>query len=141
MFVRTLFSAFRGSEGAYHSTSSTTSTDSILGEGINPDYFNPESRFGGGLYMATDVETAAAELSHHGRTVANTISFDVKTESFLNATSPAMNLGVKYAPNALSGAARGLGYDGIIYNSLRGTGTNVVQFSNFKLLTNGTVVQ
>jgi len=125
----------------YHSTSSAGAASSILEEGINPAYFNSASRFGGGFYMSNDVSTAAAELSFHGSDMVNTIRFNPQGASYLNATSPVMDFGVKYAPKFISNAAQGLGYDGIIYNSLRGTGENVVQFSNFSSLTNGTLVK
>jgi len=125
----------------FHSTSSTGATSSIMSEGINPAYFNSSSRFGGGFYMSTDVSTSTAELSFHNATVANTIEFNVaSTKNFLNATSPVLDFGTKFAPKLLSGAAKTLGKDGIIFNSLRGSGTNVVQFKNFGLLTNGRVV-
>jgi hypothetical protein len=123
----------------YHSTSSARAASSILSDGINPSFFNPASRFGGGFYMSNDIATSFAEITAHGANPANTIQFTSQGGSFLNATSPVLSLGVKYAPNLMSGAARGLGYDGIMYNSLRGTGVNVVQFKNFGTLTNGTL--
>jgi RHS repeat-associated protein len=124
----------------YHSTSSVGATNSILSEGIQPSAFNASSRFGGAFYMSNNVSTSVAELSAHGSSAVNTLKFSLKGGSFLNATSPALSLGVKYTPGLLSGAARGLGYDGIMYNSLRGNGVNIAQFKNFNLLSNGAIV-
>lgn len=125
----------------YHSTTNVNATYSILNEGINPAYFNSASRFGKGFYMSNDISTSAAELSYHGSTVANTINFSLEGGSYLNATSPVMSFGVQYTPGLISGAAKTLGYDGVMYNSLRGNGINVVQFKNFGNLTNGTIVR
>jgi hypothetical protein len=33
-----------------------------------------------------------------------------------------------------------MGYDGVMYNSLRAPGTNLVMFNNFNLLQNGKIV-
>jgi hypothetical protein len=141
--LKTAFTATAGAADVatlFHATTSEGATASILNNGINPAFFNSASRFGGGFYMSNDIATTASELSYHGGTVANTIQFTSEGANFMNATSPVMNMGVKYAPNVMSGAARALGYDGIMYNSLRGAGTNVVQFSNFGTLTGGAVV-
>jgi hypothetical protein len=141
--LKTAFTATAGAADVttlFHATTTEGAAASILNNGINPAFFNPTSRFGGALYMSNDIATTAAEVSYHGGSVVNTIQFTSEGANFMNATSPAMNIGVKYAPNIMSGAARAMGYDGIMYNSLRGAGTNVAQFSNFGTLTGGTVV-
>lgn len=86
---------------------------------------------------STDVTTSVVELSYHGAKAVNTIKFTSEGANFFNATSPIMNFGVKYAPKLMSRGVRAAGYDGIIYNSLRASGTNVVQFSNFWYINKG----
>ena len=123
----------------YHTASKVGAAANILNEGINPAFFNSASRFGKGFYMSNDLATSFAELEYHGAQAVNTLQFSLKSTSLLNATSPIMQIGVKYAPKLLSSVARGAGYDGIMYNSLRGGGLNVVQFKNFNLLKNGSL--
>ena len=125
----------------FHATSKEGAALNIL-NGINPKFFNPSSRFGRGFYVAKEQSTMLAELAHHGANPVNTISFSLSGGKFLNATSPLMDLGTKYIPLTLSGAARNMGYNGIIFNSLRNlNGTNAVIFNNFDLLKQGTIIK
>jgi RHS repeat-associated protein len=124
----------------FHSTSTAGGASSILSTGINSSFFSSASRFGKGFYLSNSPSTTVAELAHHGSATASTLQFTLAAGGrFLNATSPAMSLGVTYGPKLLTATARGLGYDGIMYNSLRASGTNLVMFKNFNLLQNGKV--
>ena len=70
------------------------------------------------------------------------MSFNLAGGKFLNATSPLMDLGTRFAPRALGNSARGLGYDGVIFNSLRNQGgTNAVLFNNFNYLQAGKILK
>lgn len=58
----------------YHSTAREGAAENIL-RGIDPQFFNPKSRFGGGFYTSTDVSTTIGELEHHGFARVNTINY------------------------------------------------------------------
>ena len=65
-----------GNTSVQHAVGNANQAQSVL-EGINPKYFNPESRFGGGFYVGTDFDTIVAELSEHGNTAKYAISYDM----------------------------------------------------------------
>ena len=48
----------------YHKTTRASADKSIL-ERIDPTFFKPSSRFGGGFYLTNDIETSDAEIAHH----------------------------------------------------------------------------
>ncbi|HEY3406161.1 MAG TPA: DUF6443 domain-containing protein [Ohtaekwangia sp.] len=136
------FSAFRSTatigelSTLFHSTSKVHAAN-IMQNGILPGAFNSASRFGKGFYLSNSVSTTAAELANKGATVGSTIQYSLGAGGkFLNATSPALDLAVRFTPKLLSNAARSFGYDGLITNSLRGSGTNLTMFRNFSLLKN-----
>ncbi len=72
-----------GNFSVQHAVGNANQAQSVL-DGINPKYFNPESRFGGGFYVGTDADTIVAELSEHGK-IAKYVSFvDFIKNSFFN---------------------------------------------------------
>lgn len=46
-------------------------------DGINPKYFNSESRFGGSFYVGADSDTIVAELAEHDNVAKYAISYDM----------------------------------------------------------------
>jgi len=119
----------------FHATTKAEYAENIVVNGINAAFLKPTNRFGSAFYTSSDVSTTFAEVAYHGSKVASTVQFSLGLGGkFLNATSPALGLGVMYTPKFLGGVARGLGYDGVIYNSLRSPGTNLAMFKNFNLL-------
>jgi len=124
----------------YHSTTRIGVAENIL-NGINPAFFNPASRFGRGFYVGGSPSTTLAELAYHGATRANTIQYSLLNRGFLNATGPLANIGVKYTPKLMSRISQKLGYEGILFQSLRSQGgINFVLFNNFGKLQNGTII-
>jgi hypothetical protein len=123
----------------FHSTTTLSAADNILANGINPAYFNAESRFGKEFYLSTSSETTMAELKMHGSSTAATISFNLEKPILLNATGGALNLATHMAPKMMGMMARSFKMDGLMYNSVipGASGTNVVLFKNFQKLTNG----
>jgi len=124
----------------FHATSAGAA-ENILTKGIDIGFSKATSRFGKGFYMATSPSTSAAELAAQSSAVAATVQFSLKGGSFLNATSRVGNLFTKYTPKLLSSFAKALNKDGIIFNSQRSAGTNVVMFKNFNLLENGKILK
>jgi len=124
----------------FHSTSRPGAAASILEE-INPAYFNSASRFGKGFYLSNDIGTTVAELGQHGSSVANTIQYSLDGGKLFNATGSFFNSAVKYFPKSLSFMTKSLNYDGVIFNSLRERGINVVLFKSFEVLKNGAIIK
>ena len=65
-----------GNFSVQHAVGNANQAQSVL-DGINPKYFNPESRFGWGFYVGTDADTIVAELSEHGNIAKYAISYDM----------------------------------------------------------------
>lgn len=84
--------------------------------------------------MSNDVATTQAEVASHGLMPVQTLNLSLSGGSFLNATSSAGGIISRYTPKLLSGFARALGKDGILFKSIPGSGTNLAQFKNFNLL-------
>jgi hypothetical protein len=130
-------------EGAalFHSTARAGAAENIL-KGIDPKFFNPNSRFGGAFYTATKPGTTVAELAHHGASRVATIQYSLGPGGrFLNLTSPVGRLGTRYMPKVMSRYARLTKKNGIVAHSLRlEGGVNVVILEDFTMLKNGTIV-
>ncbi|MEQ9286188.1 MAG: hypothetical protein RIG77_04725 [Cyclobacteriaceae bacterium] len=126
----------------YHSTTRPGVADDILRNGIDPNFFNSASRFGKGFYVGNSPSTTIAELGYHGYSRVNTIRYTLENAKLFNATGRIRiwDIGVKYTPRLLGKGARLFNYDGIIFNSLRSSGTNTVLFKNFGTLRNGTKI-
>jgi RHS repeat-associated protein len=122
----------------YHTTTAVGHAENILEKGIDITFSKPTSRFGQGFYMSDNFGTNLSELAHAGKTAASTIKFSLSGGSFINVTSRAGGILTRYTPKLLSGFAKALNKDGIIFNSVRDSGTNLVMFKNFNLLKNGT---
>lgn len=56
-----------GSLSVQHAVGSANQAQSVL-NGIDPQFFNKGSRFGGGFYVGADSNTIVAELAEHGNT-------------------------------------------------------------------------
>ncbi len=80
-----------------------------------------------------------AELSAHGATRANTIQYTLNNAKLLDFRGPLGSLLTKTNLSPVLGnAAKGLGYEGILFNSVRYShGTNSVLFKNFDSLLKG----
>ena len=110
-------------------------------DGINPKYFNPDSRFGGGFYVGADGDTIVAELAEHGNTARYSINYDMNLEGqkVLDLTNPSVasewgyvqNLSSTKACQNIGELARQKGYSVIKFQSYRGSGINYVIFNNF----------
>lgn len=124
----------------YHVVSSAEQGQSIL-DGINPVFFNPNSRFGKALYITEDPETGVAELKHHGMNITHILRYKINLEQakVLDLTSSEIARNWEYlSPHSLNNSqkialmAKKKGYDVIKFRSLRDKGINYAVFKNFQ---------
>jgi len=130
-----------GSTSVQHAVGSANQAQSVL-NGIDPKYFNPESRFGGGFYVGADSDTIVAELAEHGNSAKYAISYDMNLsgQNVLDLTDSAIALKWGYVQNLTSTEAcqeigilaRNQGYNVIKFQSYRGDGINYVIYNNFE---------
>ena len=130
-----------GNTSVQHAVGSANQAQSVL-EGINPKYFNPERRFGGGFYVGTDFDTIVAELSEHGNTAKYAISYDMNLngQKVLDLTNPQIASEWGYVQNLTSTkACQNIGeisrtkeYNAIKFQSYRGDGINYVIYNNYE---------
>ena len=135
---------------AFHVTTNERSAGSILSR-VDPRFHNPSSRFGGGFYVATDLKTAYAEVQAHefdnikkGKpedgilTAVHLIEYTgVATASLVDASSKGffgLDSMVQKEPKKIEKKAREDARDGIIFNSTKGPGKNIVLFKNYGVL-------
>lgn len=135
---------------AFHVTTNERSAGSILAR-VDPRFHNPLSRFGGGFYVATDLKTAYAEVQAHefdnikkGKpedgilTAVHLIEYTgVATASLVDASSKGffgLDSMVQKEPKKIEKKAREDARDGIIFNSTKGKGKNIVLFKNYGVL-------
>jgi filamentous hemagglutinin len=80
-----------GAADVFHATTSPQAAQGVLG-GIDPMYWNPNSRFGRAFYVAEGPATAFAELAHHGATPTHGIRFsvDLSGARVLDLTDPSV---------------------------------------------------
>lgn len=121
----------------------SSNADNLL-RGIKPSLFRTwwqptianGNRFGSGFYVGLDATTALAEVGE-GTMVKYTIGYSPK---LMNLTSEGVSF-LRYRPLSigLGWIGKGLGYDGILFNSTKNVGgINMVLFNNFEsILTNG----
>jgi RHS repeat-associated protein len=124
-----------------HAVGSASQAQSVL-DGINPKYFNNESRFGGGFYVGADSNTIVAELAEHGNQAKYAISYDANLggQKVLDLTNSNTASQWGYVQNVTStkacqnigNAARSEGYNVIKFQSYRGSGINYVFYNNFE---------
>jgi len=107
---------------------------------INPGFFNPASRFGGGFYLATNVETSFAEINAHEndnpkdpRGAVEKIEYQANAGagSISDLTEPQFDRLVINSPVEVEKKARIENKDGIYFKSTKGTGNNLVLFKSF----------
>lgn len=129
-----------GNGSVQHAIGNANQAQSVL-DGINPKYFNPESRFGGGFYVGVDSDTIVAELAEHGNTAKYAISYDMNLNGskVLDLTNPQVaskwgyvqNLTSTKACQNIGTLAREQGYSVIKFQSYRGDGINYVIYNDF----------
>lgn len=122
-----------------HAVNNAGQAQSVL-DGIDPKYFNEDSRFGGGFYVGTDSDTIVSELAEHGNTAKYAIRYDMNTkgQKILDLTDSHIASEWDYvqgdtstqACQIIGEIARQEGYNGIKFQSYRGSGTNYVIFNN-----------
>ena len=119
--------------------------------GIDPQYFNSNSRFRGGFYVGADSDTIVAELAEHGNTAKYAISYDMNLsdQKVLDLTDATIaskwdyvqNLTSTEACQEIGTLARNQGYNVIKFQSYRGSGINYVIYNNFEnILVNPRIV-
>jgi filamentous hemagglutinin len=77
---------------AWHSTGNSNAVTNILDKGIDPNYLNPNSRFGKAFYVAEQPSTSLAEMSHYGVDPSTGIRFSIQTTELkiLDLTIPSI---------------------------------------------------
>jgi len=123
-----------------HAVGSSKQAQSVL-DGIDQQYFNSNSRFGGGFYVGADSNTIVAELAEHGNIAKYAISYDmnVSGQKVLDLTNPQIALEWSYVQNLTSTKAcqnigelaRSQGYNVIKFQSYRRSGINYLIYDNF----------
>ncbi len=104
---------------------------------ISDKFDNAASRFGGGFYASTDMETNLLEIEHHKyddpkapRYPSVTIIFEnVLSDKILDCSHGQLQKLVQSNDAALKQKCLEFGYDGIYFKSLRGPGYNIVLFT------------
>ena len=124
-----------------HAVGSAKQAQSVL-DGINPKYFNSDSRFGGGFYVGGDSVTIVAELAEHGNIAKYAISYDLNMngQKVLDLTNSKIAAAWEFTPKLTSTnacqdiaeTAKSLGYNVVKFESYRGDGINYVIFNNFE---------
>lgn len=139
----------KGISSAFHVTTNERSAKSILNR-IDPRFHNPASRFGGGFYVATDLQTSYAEVAAHefdnlkeGGDPSKGLLTAIHLIEYVGAGSAdlvdasateSLAIMVKKDPLKIEKKVRQEGRDGIVFNSTKGTGKNIVLFKNYGVL-------
>ena len=134
---------------AYHATNGPNISQNILDE-INPDFLNPDSRFGKAFYIGDSAETVTKELAHHGADSTHAIRYTINTDSakILDLTDPKVANEWDYSGGSISDQTKSLGdraldkgFNVIKFNSERSSGVNHAVLDDFdKVITPETVV-
>ena len=115
----------------YHVTSSPGAAQGVLG-GINPDFLNPNSRFGRAFYVAEQPDTTLAELAHHNVDPSTAIRFSTNNDAMnvLDLTDPETAAAWNYTGGPITPATQQMGtqasaqgYNAIRFYSERAPGT------------------
>ena len=136
----------KGIYNAFHTTTRENAAKSIL-ERIDPRFHNPASRFGGGFYAATDIDTSYAEVAAHEfdnydkgepewglLSAVHTIEYSVSGGDLADATKEPLAGIVKSKPKEIEKRIRQDKRDGIVFNSTKGSGKNIVLLQNYGIL-------
>lgn len=139
----------QGISSAFHVTTNERSAKSIL-DRVDPRFHNPLGRFGGGFYVATDLKTSYAEVQAHeydnfkeGGDPSKGLLSAVHLIEYTGAGSADLvdasandvlaNM-VKNEPKKIEKKVRQDARDGIVFNSTKGAGKNIVFFKNYGVL-------
>lgn len=136
-----------GISKAFHTTTNEYGAFSIL-KRVDPRFHNPASRFGGGFYVASNLETCYAEIKAHEldqfkdkdnknpklQSAVHTIEYDVSGGDLVDCTSGKLAEMVKTQPLAIEKKVREDRRDGIVFPSTKGSGMNIVLFQNYGIL-------
>jgi hypothetical protein len=139
----------KGISSAFHVTTNERSAKSILNR-IDPRFHNPAIRFGGGFYVATDLQTSYAEVAAHefdnlkeGGDPSKGLLTAIHLIEYVGAgaadlvdasATESLAIMVKKDPLKIEKKVRQEGRDGIVFNSTKGTGKNIVLFKNYGVL-------
>jgi hypothetical protein len=139
----------QGISSAFHVTTNERSAASIL-DRVDPRFHNPAGRFGGGFYVATDLQTSYAEVQAHeydnfkegGDPTKGLLSAihvieytGAGTADLVDASStPILADMVIKEPKKIEKKVREDARDGIVFNSTKGSGKNIVLFKNYGVL-------
>lgn len=139
----------QGISSAFHVTTNERSAKSIL-DRIDPRFHNPAGRFGGGFYVATDLKTSYAEVQAHeydnfkeGGDPSKGLLSAVHLIEYTGAGSADLVDAsandvladmVKNEPKKIEKKVRQDARDGIVFNSTKGAGKNIVFFKNYGVL-------
>jgi hypothetical protein len=135
----------KGISKAFHTTTNKYAAKSIL-QRVDPRFHNPASRFGGGFYVASNLETCYAEIKAHefdqfkdkdnknpeAQSAVHTIEYAVNGGDFVDCTDGELAKMVKSNPLAIEKKVREDRSDGIVFPSTKGSGMNIVLFQNYK---------
>lgn len=124
-----------------HAVTSEGAANSVV-KGIDPKYFNPQSRFGGGFYVGNDKGTIVRELEYHGGVATNYVEFEMNltNHKVLDLTNSTVQMQWGFTPGVtgeqacreIASRAIGQGYSAIKVGSYRGSGINYVIYNNFE---------
>jgi hypothetical protein len=139
----------QGIASAFHVTTNERSAKSIL-DRVDPRFHNPAGRFGGGFYVATDLKTSYAEVQAHEYdnfkeggdpskgllSAVHLIEYTgAGTADLVDASSTDVLADmVKSQPKKIEKKVREDARDGIVFNSTKGAGKNIVFFKNYGVL-------
>uniref|UniRef100_UPI004048913F eCIS core domain-containing protein n=1 Tax=Algoriphagus sp. TaxID=1872435 RepID=UPI004048913F len=138
----------QGISSAFHVTTNERSAQSILNR-VDPRFHNPLGRFGGGFYVASDLNTAYAEVHAHEYdnfdkgeyekgllSAVHLIEYTGAGSADLVDASSTDILAdmVKNEPKKIEKKVRQDARDGIVFNSTKGAGKNIVFFKNYGVL-------
>jgi len=137
---------YEGLSAAFHTTTNEYSAGSILSR-IDPRYHNPASRFGGGFYAASDKKTSYAEVAAHEfdnfdnkepekglLSAVHIIEYSVSGGDLADATQGRLADIVHENPKSIEKKVRKDKRDGIVFNSTKGPGKNLVLYKNYGIL-------
>ncbi|MHB8386566.1 RES family NAD+ phosphorylase, partial [Metallibacterium sp.] len=125
----------------YHVTANPYAASSILDNGIDPAFLNPNARFGSAFYVAEQPNTALAELANYNAEPFMAINFSTNSgaANVLDLTNPDIASAWGYqggpitpATQSIGSQASAQGYNVIQYYSVRAPGAvNYAVLNNY----------